>query len=416
MKKRTLIVAALALAAAPLLAQAEKPPSSFGISFSGFIKTDVLLDSRQTVSLREGHFLLYPKEVLADRQGSDINARASFQILSIQTRLVGKITGPDALGAATSGLIEGEFFGTADGDMNGFRLRHAYIRLDWKKSGLLIGQWWHPMFITDCFPDTVSFNTGAPFQPFSRAPQIRLTRNFGGLSVAATALAQRDFASNGPEGTSSAYIRNAAIPEFNLKLQYGVKDGKSGSETVIGLAMDHLRIAPRLVTTAGYKTKETLGSSAVMAYFKRTMPRWTFKAEGVYGQNLHHLTMLGGYGVTRISDPVLGTSEYAPLETLSVWGEIQTNGRAWQAGLFGGYARNLGAGKTLTGPVYGRGTNIRDLYRLSPRIVFNSGKLRLAAETEWTSAAFGTPDARGKVGDARRISNLRLLLATYYFF
>jgi len=27
----------------------------------------------------------------------------------------------------------------------------------------MIGQFWHPMFATDCYPDVVSFNTGAPF-------------------------------------------------------------------------------------------------------------------------------------------------------------------------------------------------------------------------------------------------------------
>jgi hypothetical protein len=192
-----------------------------------------------------------------DKAGQDINAAANFNILSVQTRLAGKVTGPDALGAKTSGLIEGEFFGTADGDTNGFRLRHAYVKLNWKKSELMIGQFWHAMFITDCYPDVVSFNTGAPFQPFSRTPQVRFTQAFGKLSLIATALSQRDFASNGPEGVSSV---------------------------------------------------------------------WTIKAEAVYGQNLHHLTMLGGYGVDGIADPVRKTQEYSPLDTLSFWAEAHTNG------------------------------------------------------------------------------------------
>ena len=40
----------------------------------------------------------------------------------------------------------------------------------------------------------------------------------------------------------------------------------------------------------------------------------------------------------------------------------------------------------------------------------------MAAEAELTSAAYGTPDARGRVRGATRTTNLRLLLATYYFF
>ena len=64
----------------------------------------------------------------------DINAKSGFNILSIQSRLTGKITGPDAFGAKTSGQLEGEFFGTADSDVNGFRLRHAFVKLDWENT------------------------------------------------------------------------------------------------------------------------------------------------------------------------------------------------------------------------------------------------------------------------------------------
>lgn len=395
---------------------AEEAKPAFGIALSGFIKTDIILDSRQTTNLREGHFLLFPKPAVFDRAGKDINAGPVFNILSIQTRLIGKVTGPDALGAKTSGLIEGEFFGTADGDTNGFRLRHAFVKLEWKRTELLVGQFWHAMFITDCFPDVVSFNTGAPFQPFARAPQVRLTRTFGRMSVVATALSQRDFASSGPEGTSSIYLRNAAMPELNLKAQVTSKNAQTGVETLFGVGADYMRIAPRRVTDTGYRTGESVGSAAVMAYGKLRTRDWTFKAEGVYGQNLSHLTMIGGYGVERVTDPVLLTRDYAPLETLSMWAEAHTNGARWQGGVFGAYARNLGASRALAGPSYGRGTDIRDLFRVAPRLVFNSGKLRLAAEAELTSAAFGAPDARGRVRDAKRTANIRLLLATYYFF
>jgi hypothetical protein len=120
-----IIAFALAAAAPPAAAQAEKAPPVFGISLSGFVKTDIFYDSRQTVSIREGHYLLYPKGPLLDPGGRDINARSSFNILSIQTRLAGRITGPDVLGAKTSAYIEAEFFGTSDADINGFRLRHG---------------------------------------------------------------------------------------------------------------------------------------------------------------------------------------------------------------------------------------------------------------------------------------------------
>jgi len=401
---------------AGLSAQTETKPPVFGITFSGFIKTDLIYDSRQTVSLREGHYLVYPKGESLDPAGEDINAASSFHMLSIQTRLQGKITGPDAFGAKTSGLIEAEFFGTADGDINGFRLRHAYVKLSWPKSELMIGQFWHPMFITDSFPDVVSFNTGAPFQPFNRSPQVRFTMKIGDWwSVSATALAQRDFVSNGPDGGSSAYARNAAVPEFNLNLQYR-RTCEAGCENVFGIGGDYKRIRPRLSTTAGYATDAVLNDWAGMVYWKMKKSGFTVKAEAVYGQNLHHLTMMGGYAVAEVTDAARGEVTYAPTENLSLWGEFQTNGTTFQTGLFLGYSKNYGAGKDVIGPFYSRGADVDAVYRIAPRAVYNTGKIRLATEIEYTAAAYGKTGPDGKVGDAKWIGNLRVLGAVYYFF
>ena len=411
------LAAMIALAAAsPLFSQSEPKTPTFGISFSGFVKTDLFYDSRQTTTIREGHYLLFPKGPALGPDGVDANARGTFNILSIQTRLAGTITGPDALGAKTSAYIEAEFFGTSDSDISGFRLRHGYVKLNWARTELMIGQFWHPMFVTESFPDVVSFNTGAPFQPFNRSPQVRFTHRLGGFSLTATALAQRDFVSNGPDGASSAYLRNAALPEFNLKLQYGRKNAARKTETVAGVGADVMRLAPRIVTALGYATDEGLTGLAAMAFVKQKWPRWSWKAEAVWGQNLHHLTMLGGYAVRAVVDEARQDWSYTPLETLTLWTEVQTTGTPWQTGLFAGYAKNLGSAHEITGASYARGFNIDELYRLSPRLVYNVGKMRFAGEVELTAASYGTPDPFGKVLDARFVRNLRLLVAAYYFF
>jgi hypothetical protein len=410
------LAAFLILGAAGLFAQTEAKPPAFGISLSGFVKTDLIYDSRQTVSLREGHFFLYPKGESLDKNGADVNAASSFNMLSLQTRLIGKITGPDAFGAKTSGLIEGEFFGTSDGDTNGFRLRHGYVKLAWASTELMIGQFWHPMFVTESFPEVVSFDTGAPFQPFNRSPQVRLTQQFGAWSVAATALAQRDFVSNGPDGASSTYARNAALPEFNLKLQY-YRKCEAGCETLFGIGGDYKRLRPRLSTALGYQTDAGVGDWAGMAFLKYKNSAVTIKAEAVYGQNLHHLTMMGGYAVREITNAVTGEAAYASLENLSLWGEILTNGTTFQTGLFIGYTKNYGAGRDIVGTaIYARGADIDAVYRISPRAVYNSGKVRLAGEIEYTAAAYGKTDVQGLVKDSKWIGNLRVLGAVYYFF
>jgi hypothetical protein len=158
MKKSLFLVLFSVILTATSIAQDN---NSFGIRFSVFVKTDIFWDSRQTVAAREGHFLLYPQNEKLDANDEDINAKANFNMLSIQTRLRGTITGPDALGAKTSGVIEGAFFGHTSGDINGFRLRHAFVKLNWTRTELLVGQYWHPAFVTYCFPGVVSFNTGA---------------------------------------------------------------------------------------------------------------------------------------------------------------------------------------------------------------------------------------------------------------
>jgi len=155
---------------------------------------------------------------LEDKDGNDINAKASYNFLNIQTRLRGDIKGPDALGAKTSGAIEAEFFGTTDTDMNGFRLRHAYVKLNWKTTELMVGQFWHPMFITSCYPDVVH-STQAPRSWYSPVILKSAHAGFQGIPCHSYSPSPRlIFKSPGPEGTNpganSKYIRNSAIPSL----------------------------------------------------------------------------------------------------------------------------------------------------------------------------------------------------------
>lgn len=400
----------------PLFMHSQDEPA-FGIKFSGFVKTDIIWDSRQTVDLREGHFLLYPKNEDLDLEGNDINARASFNFLSIQTRLRGDIKGPEALGAKTSGAIEGEFFGMVDGDINGFRLRHAYVKLNWKTTELLVGQMWHPMFITSCYPEVVSFNTGAPFLVFSRNPQIRLTKDINDFRVILTALSQVDFKSNGPDGPSSKYLRNSAIPSMNVNLEYSKKNAEAGKEFLVGVAGNFKKLIPELESDSGYKATESINSISGMVYFKLGFPKVIFKFAGLYGQNMFDYTMIGGYVAEEYTDQAKGFISYRNITTASVWTELMTTGKKMQAGIFLGYSQNMGAGDIVMGPYYSRGSNIYDLYRISPRFIYNAGKFRIAPEIEYTVASYGTTNnLDGMVFDPEPVGNFRFLLGIFYFF
>jgi hypothetical protein len=411
--KRMILLLVLVLSL-PVAAQNNKDEPQFGIRFSGFVRNDIFYDTRQSSasnSLREGHFFLYPDNVLPDAEGIDINKNPSFHMLNIQTRLKGDITGPDAFGAKTSGVIEAEFFGSVESDINGFRLRHAFVKMDWSKTSLLIGQYWHPLFITESFPGTISFNTGAPFTPFSRNPQVRLTRTFGKISASVTAYSQRDFVSSGPDGNSSKYMRNSGLPGLNAQLR-----GQAGQMFTGFVGFDYKNLRPELRTSANVETNVRVGSFAAFTNMKLKTKPVTVSLMCVLAQNAFDLVMLGGYGVSKVTDSTTMLQNYTCISTASGWANISTNGNKFTAGLFAGYSANLGAKDDIFGAYYSRGSNIDHLFRISPRVSVTEGKLSFSAELENTFAAYGVTQTDGTVSNAESVVNTRLLIATVYNF
>jgi len=392
----------------------EKPV--FGIKFTGFVKNDITYDTRQTVDVREGHFLLYPQNVKEDKNKKDIYASPNFNMLAIQSRLSGNITGPDAFGAKTSGLIEADFFGNLDADINGFRLRHAFVKFNWNdKTELLAGQFWNPLFITQVYPEVISFNTGAPFEPFSRNPQLRLTRKIKNLSIQATAYSQRDNVSTGPKGGSSIYLRNSAIPDANLLLTYAC-----GKNNLFGIGGDYKVIVPELETSKSYKTNESLGSLSATAFSKIKIKNSTWKLQAVLAQNAYDLTMIGGYAIKNTNyDTLTGLKEFTNYTTGSVWTEVYHTFGKYTAGLFGGYTMNFGTDYNIFpgSTAYARGNNIKYVYRVAPRFMFTQEKTTIGLEVEYTTAAYGkTINSLGEVSDIKEVTNIRGLLSFIYKF
>jgi len=407
---KILILFSLGLIAGILPATGQQPTSdpSWGIRFSGFVRSDYWYDSRKIVSIREDIFLLLPSPVLADQQGNDINANGGFNYSAIFSRLTGTITGPDAFGAKTSGVLDADFSGVSNADINGLRLRHAFGRLRWENTELLFGQFWHPMFVPKVFPNVISLNTGAPFQPFIRSPQIALTRFWGNYNLQLAMISQRDHASDGPLGVRSDYMRNSLVPNIHLQLQF------DNQQTIWGLAADFKRLRPRLVTEANIQTAETIDNWSFMAYARHNSGNLTLRGKAIYGQNLFEHMMLGGYAVRSI-DPITRFETYTPTNHLFVWGNL-TYGRTVQASIFAGFAQNFGTSHTNTGVFFGRGHNIAYMYRIAPSISFVSNRVQIASELEYTVAAYGQPDNHGIIADSEHVSNLRMKVSLFYNF
>jgi hypothetical protein len=174
---------------------------------------------------------------------------------------------------------------------------------------------------------------------------------------------------------------------------------------------------------------------SAMAFMKYKTPTVTFKIQGVYGQNLYDLTMLGGYAVNSVIDTVKNTVKYTTVNSYSVWSEcVFQPSAALQYALWVGYTENLGSTDTILafsnrvggtdvtvrGASADNSSDLKSVFRVSPRIVTVSGNLTFALETEYTSAAFATKDAEGdlcrnvygKITQTENVANWRVLFST----
>ena len=409
---------------------AQEKESEFGVKISGFVKNDFFWDSRQTVAAREGHFLLWPAPEILSMDNMDVNAQPNFNFLAVQSRLTASITGPDAFGAKTSGVIEGDFFAQSDANINLLRLRHAMVKLNWKNTELLTGQFWNPLFVTGCFPGTVSFNTGTPLQSFGRNPQIRLSHSMGSLKIMAAALAQRDFATRGPDPSdntktliSSAFLRNSAVPDLHLQVHYQTGNAEAGTSVLLGAGIAYKTVVPRLSTTRflmTHQVDEKVSGLTAIAFSKITLPAITIKLQGRYGENIADVLSISGFAVKSIDDILTGQQSYTPLRNLTFWGEVHTNGPKLQAGVFGGVLSNMGTKEPMSdagNAVYGLATNIAAFWRVSPRVIFISNKTKFALELEYTAAAYGSGyDVNYLPQTITPVANIRGLMSVIYSF
>ncbi|MEI6346894.1 MAG: hypothetical protein WCP69_03000 [Bacteroidota bacterium] len=385
-----------------LFSQTNTPEtSSFGIKFGGFVREDAIFDTRQVEQLREGMFLFYPLNTRLDKAGDDINARSSFNLFAIGARLSGAITGPDAFGAKTSGLLEGEFFGATNANINTLRLRHAFVKLNWSKTELLVGQTWHALFTEECVPNTLNFNTGSPFQPFNRSPQVRIKQSLGNhFKLTFSTVTQRDFTSTGPAGAGYQYLANAATPEFTLGISYTKPKTDSSALIGFGLVGEYKVLQPRLVTDSNVCSTQKIETFGASAYFQIETKRMGLKVKATYGENLYDQLMLGGYAIRNYEiKPADGDWQYTSIACGAIWGDLFVNFGKANLGFFGGYTQNFGANNniyswtsfssTTDNPFYSRGVNIAYVCRMSPRISYTIGKVKIGLEYDYTLAAYG---------------------------
>ena len=417
MKRFYLILSAALLVLGTFGASAaEKAEAKNNFKLYGFIRNYFVYDSRESVSGTGDLFYYMPKDVNM-KDGIDIHDQGSFSYLSLTSRLGVDVSGYYVNNVHFGAKIEGDFYsGLSSVDSQKYpvssyfpgntkvsgtataRLRQAYATVTWKELGeekqnsvaMKIGQAWHPMAAD--IPHIFSLEAGAPFGPFSRTPLVQMDANLGkNWVLSAAAIWQMQYQSNGPIGSSANYMKYGMTPEMYAALAY------KSNGFLVRAGVDLLSIKPRVLGSVNdkvVKVNDRKTSVLGYVYTQYTYKKFALKAKSTFGQSGEHLNLMSGYA--KIGENSDGSWNYASLRNSSSWLSM-TYGKKWQGVLFLGYMKNLGLAEAASAPlakgdVYfcGNGfSNLNQIYRINPQLIYNIGKLNLGFEYQWTAVQYG---------------------------
>ena len=368
--------------------------SPFKLDIHGFANPHYYADSRSVVGGREDMMLFFPKPVVKDSLGRDVNDGWQANMLAITARLGLRINGPDMLGAKTTAYIEGDFTGATNDNINTLRLRHAYIDMDWGgRHRLLMGQYWYAMVVHEIMPMTNPLNMGSPFHCYARQPQVRYEYHLDGLEAVAVAQWQLDNKSqgllDGAEAKSTLFARHSLVPELTAQLRYRTE------RLFVGAAVNAKTIQPIVPDPDG-----TLYTSLTYSVFgSYRFDGVTVKAQTLLNNSLYEGCSLGGY-------LMLADSSFRDWHFNTVWVDVERNRGHWRPGLFLGYAKNADYGNSNYLHCFGLGHNIEYLWRVQPRLTYTTlTGLSFVGEMEYTCAGYKEP-----------VANCRLSLSVVYAF
>lgn len=433
--KKTILIAIASLAT--ISAVAQETPAKYKLY--GFVRNYAVIDTREVNGGTHDLYYYMPKDQNLGADGvTDLNSGLNWKFVSLTTRLGLDFSGYEYEGIKISGKVEADFYslngtGTAQ-TIAQFRLRQAYMALtnDLENGDKLvanIGQTWHPMGAD--LPHGINLESGAPFGPFNRSPQVMIHwthKNFT-LTSGFLYLSQylpMDAEANGKSVNPYKY----GWPEeyFGITTKYGAFISKIGFTNIL--------TKPVRTTPDKYKAIGLLDAMTAFYYCQYTKDLFQIKAKVAYAQSGEHMNILSGYGIASF-DAATHTYEYTPMQDLTSFVSAQYGKKVQVMGMIG-YMKHLGTTEDLLGgaAVLGKSvadggnlwlntaaaTNIQQAFRVTPTILWNVGKLQIGLEYDYTMAQFGNAgvarDARGLYDDAdcHWIGNHRLLWMTKFNF
>lgn len=471
MKRLILVCALFGLLTAPAMAQQvdkkEAAKSHLKQHFKpyGFIRNYFTYDSRESWSGTGDLYNYQPKDenwnqTVAEAAASgvpreDLNAVSTFRFLSLTTRVGVNIVDYKWRGTEFGGKIEADFYAGLSSktgqthSLSGvaqFRLRQAYLTLGWDslpmmkgkdyaRVDLTLGQTWHPMAADLC--DVIALNSGAPFGPFNRSPQVKMDARLGKyVTLTAAGLWQMQYLSIGPDNVTSAeYIAYSKTPEAYLGISVHDKGW------IFRAGADVLSISPRhLGTLNGVKVtvKDRITTASPFVYLQYKKGEFSFKAKTIFAESGEHMNMYGGYGIKAVNAD--GSYEYTPIRHSTSWISLVYGGKVGaqeekhpqklQGILFAGYVKNFGTkealydidgdGKFTKAEFYNpRSSAMNQMWRLSPTLLYTVGKFQLGLEYEITSVQYGDGVLNANAlstNGLHWVTNHRVQLMTKYNF
>lgn len=385
----------------------------FEFEIYGFVRNDFTYDTRRTLASVSELFSFIPYDNDFDEAGQDLNAVPSARFVSIISRFGFNVVSPLYEKLRISAKIEADFCGQAN-YISLMRIRHAHVKFNWPHHHILVGQGWHPMS-GDLLPEIISLNTGAPFNPFSRAPQIRYDAYIGNtLTLTTAAIYQFQYTSPGPKGNSTAYQIFGGLPEFYAGIT------SSGKQWKIGFGAEYMQLRPTNEID-DMKTTASVQSFATQLFAKYTTKHCDISAKSVYGQNLAHLLMMSGYAEYGYDGKDPTTIKYTPLTQSATWLTMgyRTVNPVHNVRLcvLGGYMKNFGTKHDVTGNIFVRGfDNIEQIFRVAPSVKYSFKDLNIGLEYEYTGVMYGTAQPNMIVTDTHRVDNHRAYLICIYNF
>lgn len=419
MKKLVISIIALVALGTSLGAQTE---SQVKFKLYGFIRNYAIFDSREVKAGTDDLYFYTPKDRSYTDEGKDLNDNASFRLLSLTTRLGVDITGFQYGGMKVTGKVEADFYNKS-GSVAVLRMRQAYVGLGWDGLGLQgensillnIGQTWHPMAAD--LPHMVNLESGAPFTPFNRSPQIMFNYNMAKkATVTAGVIYGMQYLPTGPDGKSADYMKYGILPELYAGLTF-----KPAAGVVAKVGANLFSIKPRWKDANG-SVSDRLTTVSPFVYIQYTGSNgFQIKAKSILAEAGEQMNLLSGYGVSKENTD--GSWEYTPMRSTVSFISAQY-GKKWQIMGMIGYMKLLGTSEDLIdfGSRYWFNTsgssNMRQMVRFTPTIAYNMGKLTLALEYNLTGTQFGSGmDSKGLVqNNLHWVFNSRILTMVKYNF